>query len=117
RFRRQGGEICSHSTTMSEGSVESAIGIVARHGKVFVRGIIVLEGLSDDYQFAISLDRHRVGAVGAATKIGCHLAANSECRVQIASGSMCCLRTNNEPSQHSRRGNDSAARNQTIVEF
>ena len=31
----------------------------------------------DDYQFAISLDRHRIGDVGAAPKIGRHLAANS----------------------------------------
>ena len=37
----------------------------------------------DDYQFAISLDRHRIGDVGAAPKIGRHLAANPECRVQI----------------------------------
>ncbi len=32
----------------------------------------------DDYQFAISLDRHRIGDVGAAPKIGRHLAANPE---------------------------------------
>jgi hypothetical protein len=38
----------------------------------------------DDYQFAISLDRHRIGDVGAAPKIGRHLAANPECRVQIS---------------------------------
>ena len=36
----------------------------------------------DDYKFAISL-RHRIGDVGAAPKIGRHLAANPECRVQI----------------------------------
>jgi hypothetical protein len=39
--------------------------------------------IPDDYQFAISLDRHRIGDVGAAPKIGRHLAANPECRVQI----------------------------------
>ena len=37
----------------------------------------------DDYQFATSLDRHRIGDVGGAPKIDRHLAPNPECRVQI----------------------------------
>jgi hypothetical protein len=54
----------------------------------------------DDYQFAISLDRHRIGDVGAAPKIGRHLAANPECRVQISTrrlGRLCHARRPRRP--------------------
>jgi hypothetical protein len=44
-------------------------------------GVDVANVQIDDYQFAISLDRHRIGDVGAAPKIGRHLAANPECQV------------------------------------
>jgi len=100
----------------AEGVVESAIGIVARHDKVFVRVIILFIGLSDDDQLAISLDRHRVGDVGATINIGHQRAADTECRIEISSRSLRHLRTN-EPSQRYRRGSDSRAKNQTIVKF
>ena len=64
----------------------------------------------DDYQFAISLDRHRIGDVGAAPKIGRHLAANPECRVQINTRRLGRLRHARRPRCPGNRWADLVAR-------
>jgi len=64
----------------------------------------------DDYQFAISLDRHRIGDVGAAPKIGRHLAANPECRVQITTRCLGRLNPTRRPRCPGNRWADLVAR-------
>src|SRR6185369_12070116 len=76
-----------------------------------------LVGFPDDYQLTVSLNCNCVGEVGAALKISCQFAANSKCRVQIASRCLGRLRTN-KTNQHDRRGSASAAAgNDALVRF
>ena len=76
----------------AEGGVERAVRIVASDDKVFVREIIVLIGCPDDDQFAISLDRHGVGDVGAMINIGHDHAADPERRIEVSIGRLRHLR-------------------------
>src|SRR5204862_819130 len=106
-YRRQPGEICSHFATRAKAVVERAIRVVAGNDKVFAREVVVLIGLSDDDQLAISLDCHCLGNVTAAVNIGRDHAGGSERRIEVSSRRLRHLRTD-EPGQQARRAYDSA---------
>ncbi len=72
-------------------------------------GVDAANAQIDDYQFAISLDRHSIGDVGAAPKIGRHLAANPECRVQISTRCLGRLSAPRRPRCPCNRGADLVA--------
>ena len=73
-------------------------------------GVDAANAQIDDYQFAISLDRHPIGDVGAAPKIGPHLAANPERRVQITTRCLGRLSATRRPRCPGNRWADLVAR-------
>ncbi len=109
-------KIGPHFASTAKGGIERAIWVVAGHRKILIRIVILFVGCPDDHQLAIRLNGHCVRPIGAMVKIGHHLAAEPECRVEISISRLHCLRIGKK-SQHTGRRPDAAAKDRELVEF